>query len=241
MKELNEGLDVIGWPAPAKKAFFAQLLPAHAESLKGQPLSELAYNLLAGEVDMLLARALPQAAEPARASEPIPELNDVVLDHRFSSEEAARIGLVPESAVDWDGTVDIEVGLEVADPADPGSADAAEIDIDIEGLPPAEPAEPMQGLALMEQVQIGFAYQMLLKDRWQKVRLSYVSPGRAFFVFTHGKKHQETISMTARMLARMCETGRLRPFENAYLLERATARARKQLAAMGAPAGVSRH
>ena len=47
--------------------------------------------------------------------------------------------------------------------------------------------------------------------------------------------------MTARMLARMCETGRLRPFENAYLLERATARARKQLAAMGAPAGVSRH
>jgi hypothetical protein len=241
MKELNEGLDAIGWPAPAKKSFFAQLLPAHSESLKGQPLSELAYNLLASEVDTLLARALPQAGEPARASEPIPELNDVVLDHRFSSEEAARIGLVPESAVDWDGTVDIEVGLEVADPADPGSADAAEIDIDIEGLPPAEPAEPMQGLALMEQVQIGFAYQMLLKDRWQKVRLSYVSPGRAFFVFTHGKKHQETISMTARMLARMCETGRLRPFENAYLLERATARARKQLAAMGAPAGVSRH
>ena len=36
--------------------------------------------------------------------------------------------------------------------------------------------------------------------------------------------------MTSRMLARMCETGRLRAFESAYLLERATARARKQLA-----------
>ena len=76
------------------------------------------------------------------------------------------------------------------------------------------------------------------------MRLSYVSPGRAFFVFTHGKKHQETISMTARMLARMCETSRLRPFENAYLIERATARARKQLAALAPASGnaaLSRH
>jgi hypothetical protein len=40
--------------------------------------------------------------------------------------------------------------------------------------------------------------------------------------------------MTARMLARLCETGRLRAYENAYLLERATARARKQLAALRA-------
>ena len=48
----------------------------------------------------------------------------------------------------------------------------------------------------MDHVQLGFAYQMHLNDSWQKVRLSYVSPGRAFFVFTRGKKHQETISMT---------------------------------------------
>jgi hypothetical protein len=32
------------------------------------------------------------------------------------------------------------------------------------------------------------------------------------------------------MLAKMCETQRLRPYEQAELLERATARARKQLA-----------
>ena len=30
----------------------------------------------------------------------------------------------------------------------------------------------------------------------------------------------------------MCETGRMRAFENAYLMERATQRARKQLAAL---------
>ena len=45
--------------------------------------------------------------------------------------------------------------------------------------------------------------------------------------------------MTQRMVTRLCDTGRLRAFENAYLLERATARARKQLAAL-APA-TSRH
>ncbi len=45
--------------------------------------------------------------------------------------------------------------------------------------------------------------------------------------------------MTSRMLARMCETGRLRAFENAYLIERATARARKQLAAL--TASTSKH
>ena len=38
--------------------------------------------------------------------------------------------------------------------------------------------------------------------------------------------------MTARMLRRMCETERLRAFESAHLLERATARARQQLAAL---------
>ena len=38
------------------------------------------------------------------------------------------------------------------------------------------------------------------------------------------------MSFTARMLARLCESGRLRAYESSYLLERATARARKQLA-----------
>ena len=47
---------------------------------------------------------------------------------------------------------------------------------------------------------------------------------------THGAKQRKTVSMTYRMLSRMCETNRMRAFESAYLLERATARARRQLA-----------
>jgi hypothetical protein len=73
---------------------------------------------------------------------------------------------------------------------------------------------------------------MHFEGQWHKVRLSHISPGRTFFVFTRGKDHQHAISMTARMLYRLCETGRLRAFENAYLIERATARARKQLSAL---------
>jgi hypothetical protein len=81
-------------------------------------------------------------------------------------------------------------------------------------------------------VQIGFAYQMHLEGEWQKVRLNHVSPGRTFFVFTRGKRHKHTISLTHRMLVRLCESKRLRAFESAYLLERATARARRQLSAL---------
>ena len=43
--------------------------------------------------------------------------------------------------------------------------------------------------------------------------------------------------MTARMLRRLCESERLRAFESAHLLERATARARAQLAALLPPSG----
>jgi len=68
------------------------------------------------------------------------------------------------------------------------------------------------------------------------VRLSHVSPGRTFFIFTPGARHKETVSLTQRMLARLAESGRLRTFENGYLIERATARARRQLATLAAPA-----
>ena len=146
----------------------------------------------------------------------------------FSAEEAQRIGLIDEAAVDWDGKVDIDLGAE---------AEPAGGDLDIAGLPKMEaPTEPASGKSLADHVQIGFAYQMHLDDKWQKVRLNHVSPGRSFFVFTHGGRHKKTVSMTHRMLVRLCETGRFRAFENAYLVERATARARRQLAALGAGA-----
>jgi hypothetical protein len=163
-------------------------------------------------------------------------LRDDTIAPRFSPEEAQRIGLVDESAVDWNGKIDIDLS---AEPAPVGG------ELDIAGLPAAgaadaiESAELSSGKSLADHVQIGFAYQMHLQDRWQKVRLNHVSPGRSFFVFTHGGRHKQTVSMTYRMLLRLCEAGRLRAFENAYLIERATARARRQLAALGSGAAAA--
>ncbi|MCW5666002.1 MAG: DUF1631 family protein [Piscinibacter sp.] len=246
MKDLNEGMALIGWPEPAQKAFFGQLLPAHAESLKAAPLSELDHNLLAKQIEGIFATTVP-GVESLSVADMVPEAETALVEKRFTAEEAKQVGLVPESAVDWNGQVDIEVGDPAAPDAPAGAdveaeleaGDSAPVDLGLDidlGLSPAEPAEPTRGPQLMDHVKLGFAYQMLLKDQWQKVRLTYVSPGRSFFVFSHGKKHQETISMTARMLSRMCETGRMRAYESSYLIERATARARKQLAALKVPA-----
>ena len=243
MKDLNEGLQLIGWPESAQREFFGQLLPAHAESLKGQALSELDHNMMVKQLEAVFNIAVP-GIESLSAADPVPEVDNAVLARRFSPEEAERVGLVSESAVDWAGNVDIDLSAEAdaSAVADTGADDAsitglsANVNLD---LASAEPAEPTRGPGLIDHINLGFAYQMHLKDEWQKVRLAHVSVGRSFFVFTTGRKHQETISMTARMLARMCDTNRMRAVESAYLMERATHRARKQLAAMKVPP--SRH
>ena len=239
MKDLNEGLALIGWPAAAQREFFAVLLPAHAESLKAPPQSELDHNMMAKQLENIFAMPVP-GGDALQPGDPVAEVDAEALVHRFSPEEARSVGLVTESAVDWTGTVDIDLGGEgVASAGAAGESEATTpsplvgIDIDL-GLTTADPAEPTRGPQLMDHVKLGFAYQMHMKDEWQKVRLAHVSAGRSFFVFTRGKKHQETISMTARMLARMCETNRFRAVESTYLMERATLRARKQLAALGA-------
>lgn len=236
MKDLNEGLALIGWPEPAQKAFFGQLLPAHAESLKAPPLSELDHNLLAKQIEGIFGTTIP-GVETLSPADMVPAVETAVVERRFTPEEAKQVGLIEESAVDWSGKVDIELSgqAQAEAEAEAEAEESAPVDLGLDinlDLSPAEPPEPSRGPQLMDHIKLGFAYQMHLKDQWQKVRLTYVSPGRSFFVFSRGKKHQETISMTARMLARMCETNRMRAFESAYLMERATARARKQLAAL---------
>jgi hypothetical protein len=232
MKDLREGLDLIGWPQEAQKRFFAELMPSHAQALKGPPLSELDHNLLVKQVDAIFGAPVPRAEDAGRA-DLLPTLTDEVVAPHFTPEEVQRTGLVREQQVDWDGKVDIDLAdlEEQMAQAAPLPASSVELDINLD-LAESEPAEPVRGPSLIDHLKIGFAYQMHLKDAWQKVRLSYISPGRAFFVFTHGKKHQETLSMTSRMLQRVCEAGRLKSFENSYLIERATQRARRQLAAL---------
>lgn len=246
MKDLNEGMRLVGWPEAAQKDFFGKLLPAHADSLKAAPLTELDYNLLAKQVEGVFNTPVP---EPDALLRDVPITSTaggataVALEPQFSDTEAQQIGLVDETAVDWSKEVDIDLTAVEPEPEPVNSAPdtqpvdlnldlAAQLDINLDAT--SEPAEPTQGVQLMDHVKLGFAYRMHLNDQWQKVRLSYVSPGRAFFVFTRGKRHTETVSLTARMLSRMCETGRFKAFESSYLIERATARARKQLAALTA-------
>jgi hypothetical protein len=225
MKDLNAGLDRIRCAEPVRRDFFAHLLPAHAEALKGQAMTTLEHNLLAKQVESVLATPLPKAGDlPHHASSSaLPVLNDAVQTDVFSPEEARAVGLVDEATVDWNRAVAAEPGA---------SAETVDIDIDlnVDGSAATEPAEPMRGKSLADHVQIGFAYQMNLEGGWEKVRLAHVSTARTFFVFTHGSKQRKTISMTYRMLSRMCESGRMRAFENAYLIDRAAARARRQLA-----------
>jgi len=222
MKTLNAGMDMIKWPEVARKDFFSKLLPAHSESLKGEAMRTLDYNLLLKQVDGVLGAPIPKASElpPMPASE-LPVLLDAVQDNTFTDAEAKAIGLVDERSIDWNGKLDVELEAE---------PDVNEVDIQIDGMPEPEPVEPSRGSSLADHVQIGFAYQMHIDGAWHKVRLSHVSAGRTFFVFTRGHKHLRTISMTYRMLSRLCQASRLRAFEHAYLLERATARARQQLA-----------
>jgi hypothetical protein len=227
MQGLNEGMDLIGWPDSARKAFFGLLLPAHAQSLKGQAMRTLDYNLLAKRLDSAFEIPLPTQTERPAPGVPLPVLSDTIAAPRFSAEEAARVGLVDESRIDWSAPVGS---------APQSEAPVTEVDIEIAGLPAPEPVEPTQGPDLVDHVQLGFAYQMHLDGDWHKVKLTHVSQGRNFFVFSRGRRHRQTISLTRRMLVRLCETGRLRAFESAYLLDRATARARRQLSSLAAPA-----
>ena len=233
MQGLTEGMNLIHWPETARRAFFGQLMPAHAEALKSVGGGrQLEVNLMARQVEGALQRPLPSRDElkamprTAQRLQGLPVLTEEVHGPQFSDEEAQRVGLVQESSVDWAGAVDIDLSAEPA-----AAPDASPL---VQGLPaPADEPDPTEGRALADHVEIGFAYQMHLEGQWQKVRLSHVSPARNFFIFTHGGRHRKTISLTQRMLMRLCETGRLKAFESAYLIERATARARRQLASLG--------
>ena len=63
MKTLNAGMDMIKWPEVARKDFFGKLLPAHSESLKGEAMRTLDYNLLLKQIDGVLGAPIPKASE----------------------------------------------------------------------------------------------------------------------------------------------------------------------------------
>ena len=228
MQDLTEGMNLIAWPEEARRDFFGQLMPAHAEALKtNSTRTPLDINLMARQVEGALQRPLPSKADLAAA--PLP--TTPAAPPQLTAEEARRVGLVQEAAIDWTKSVDIDLSAAGTSGRTPAAKEAPLPAVP--GLPETiEAPEPTEGRALADIVQMGYPYQMHIDGEWQKVRLSHVSAQRSFFIFTHGLKQRKTISLTQRMLVKLCETGRLKAFETSYLVERATARARRQLAGL---------
>ena len=249
MKDLNEGMKLIGWPEPAQKEFFGKLLPAHAESLKGQPLSELDHNLLVKQLESVFAMPVPLAETfaPRRAGARRRRRGHRAPLHARRSASRSASSTRPRSTGPSRSAARASTASTSTSArrprrrrwrrrrSSPSSTRRPSTSSGRRPRRPGEPSEPTRGPQLIDHIKLGFAYQMHLKDEWQKVQLAHVSSGRSFFVFTRGGKHQETISMTSRMLARMCETGRFRAVESSYLMERATVRASKQLAELRTP------
>lgn len=229
MKDLNEGLTMIQWPEEARQDFFSKLLPAHAEALKAQPPHDLTTRLMEQQLNKVEKLSIPSRDEAA--NDPLPVMADSIeapttltVVTALSAEEVQSAGFIPEAAVpSADEPLDIDLSAEVV-PDDPTLTD---LDINLDTPPP-----PTAGMQLVHHIQKGTAYQMLMQGQWKRVRLTWVSEGRTFFIFTHGHQHKQTISLTGRTLAKMCDGGRFKAFEQAELLERATARARRQLAAL---------
>ncbi len=226
MRSLSEGTEAVAWPDEDRQAFFGQLLNAHAESLRGRPLSALAYNLIGKQLEATLAGSTNagQGYTPSAAPAPV-TLELPAEDTLFQPSQAAQIGLLQEADVDWQGPLDIDLS---AEPPVQG------VDLQLPGLPALQAAPATASTDLADQVQAGMAYRMHVQGEWKTVRLSHISASRSFFVFTHGPQQLQTISVTQRMLRRLCASERLTEVESSALLERATARARRQLAALSA-------
>jgi len=236
MKDLHEGLDMIQWAAEAKEGFFAQLLPLHAEALKAPPPHDLTLRLLEQRLRKVEQIAIPSREEAANDPLPAPSSTSepglLAMAATLSPQEAQSAGWISEASLQdehsGDGSLDID--LSAGD-----EPDLISVDVD---LPLDSPAPPAAGPSLVNYIQAGAAYRMLLKGQWKKVRLTWVSEGRTFFMFTQGHSpSKQTISLTARTLTQMCASGRFKAFEQAQLLERATLRARRQLAALSQPRG----
>jgi uncharacterized membrane protein YgcG len=231
MKDLNEGMEMIQWAAQAKQDFFSQLLPLHADALKTQPPHELTTRLLEDRLKKVEQIAVPSREEAA--NDPMPAMDSgaapLAMASTLTAADAQVAGWVSESLVTEEAKAQAGLDIDLSAGDDP---DLSNVDLEI---PMDAPAPPAAGPNLVDYIQPGAAYRMLLKGQWKKVRLTWVSDSRTFFMFNQGHHpSKQTISLTARTLSQMCASGRFKAYEQAQLLERATLRARKQLAALNA-------
>ncbi|MGZ8260663.1 MAG: DUF1631 family protein, partial [Caldimonas sp.] len=215
MTELTQAMKFVDWPQAAQDDFFGQLVTQHAGSLKGASKSELDHNMMVRNLEAAFRIAVPSAEEAGAESAAEPTQSPPV-DPHFTLEEELAIGLVSEHEVDWSRTPAATPDAGASRPAlaatlQPALATAGAASdpvalptIDADALAPAAPApaiDPIElpespelapGPQLRDHLQLGFSYQLNLRDQWQKVRLTYMSPARSLFLFSHGAKGRET-------------------------------------------------
>ena len=188
----------------ARRVLRQARLPHHAGSLKGAPGSDLDHNMMVRHLEAAFRTPMPSADEAApRTAAPSRRRRRSSSSISRADEERA-IGLVSESAVDW--SQHGRRAGEAAEPARgragrSGSAPrptrrcrrdcrlrrpmpladaAAQQPARRHRLPTIEepPSRPSSRPApqLRDHLELGFSYQLNLKDQWEKVRLTYMSP-----------------------------------------------------------------
>ena len=185
------------------------------------PDEQRAIGLVAEEsIDWQVPVIEPGAAEPAISPASAPESTP-------DSPRAPGTGTA-KAVVDADALPIIDAGLGTS--PDPAARFSLR---DAPSTASANAPLFTTGSELRERLELGMACLLNLSGSWHKVRLTYMNPARNLFLFSHGDKERETVSMTTRTLDRLCAGGRMHAFEGAALLERSVERARKQLAALG--------
>ena len=155
------------------------------ESLKGESMRTLDFNLLARQLDGVAGHAAAAAEDDVRpAAATLPVLDDEVVGPGFTPDEAARIGLVDESAVDWNGKVDIDLSAEPKATASPTPTSTST------ACRRPSRSSPRRARRWPTTCRSASPTACTSTSQWHKVRLSHISPGRTFFVFTRGSKHQ---------------------------------------------------
>ncbi len=214
MSGLHQGLDRIDWPVPQRRAFFDQLMTVHAASMRGTGVSASREPDAQLEPDLVL-QALELRRQTARAFE------------RPASAVAPCGSETDDGHAKRDNRLLHDPYLEPRFTADEARRVGLVGENDVSWADPQ--AGKIAAPPLRERLQLGLSYRLLLHAQWQPIRLTYLAPGRNFFMFSHGAKQRQSISMTARMVDRLCASARMLSGESAPLLDRATEKLRQRM------------
>ena len=117
MKDLNEGMQLIGWPEPAQKEFFGKLLPGACRIAEG-PAAVRARPQPDGQAARgRSSRCRCRAPSRLRARRAVPEV-DAEVDRAalHARGGGSRSAWSTRAAVDWTEPVDLDIDIDLSAP-----------------------------------------------------------------------------------------------------------------------------